>query len=259
MPDRSPIAADRAGREGIPTLIHALCDAVQHCPERTAMECDGAQASYHEFGLMVARIAAKVESLGLGKGDRVGIAVGQSVELLQLIYGVMASGAQATMFNPMYTAREYEPLLEISQPKLIFCDAVSNGAIKSVAKERQITLLDLSDGPETWLAPGTPDFPANLPQPEDMAMLLFTGGTTGRPKAVPHTHGAIRASVEISDGRWHTNHDQEVFLTIPPLFHIAGLMMGCFWPVYCRSQVVLLPRFHPELVFEAIIQCPAPL
>ena len=98
MPDRSPIAADRAGREGIPTLIHALCDAVQHCPERTAIECDGAQASYHEFGLMVARIAAKVESLGLAKGDRVGISVGQSVELLQLIYGVMASASIGQLF-----------------------------------------------------------------------------------------------------------------------------------------------------------------
>jgi long-chain acyl-CoA synthetase len=95
-------------------------------------------------------------------------------------------------------------------------------------------------------------WPDDLPGPDDPALLLFTGGTTGISKGVPHSHAGIRAAMEVSESGWSTDLDTEVFLTVPPLFHIVGLYHGVFQPVFGRSTAAYLPRFHPEEVFKVI-------
>lgn len=233
------------------TIVDALIYAVEKRSDATAIIFEDKKVTYREYGRNVASIAAKLAGLGVNKSDRVAIAAATSSDVPQLVFGVMAAGGQAVMINPHYTAREVNPLLEISEPKFIFCDSNAKESVAPHADENNIGIIDISAGLENWLGSTTSEFPKELPKAEDQAIILFTGGTTGISKGVPHTHEEIIAAMDISEQTWPFDPENEVLLSVPPLFHIVGHYHSIFQPVYRRITVIFLSRFHPDEVFRA--------
>ena len=88
--------------------------------------------------------------------------------------------------------------------------------------------------------------------PADPGALLFTGGTTGRPKAVQHTHGRLVVAVRYYEYVWPTRNDGEVFLPIAPFTHIYGFMEGVLVPVSAQGETVIPERFQPEHIVELL-------
>lgn len=239
-------------REDFETIVHAFKYAVETTPDTLALTCDDAQATYREYGEGAARIAAFLKSSGIEKGDRVVICAAISITLPMMIFGVLATGAQITMINPLYTAREITPLLDITKPKLIFCDATSLDALEKIAAARSAILINTAEPTESWQDHSVRELPQDLPSGADGAVIMFTGGTTGISKGVPHSHAKVMAAMEVMEDRWPTDLGGDVMLNVPPLFHITGLYHGCFQSVFGCNGLIVLPRFHPELVFEAI-------
>ena len=250
MLEELPERTDGQTREDFPTLVHALAHAVERNPDLTALICGDQSATYREYGDVVAGVAARLKELGVEKGDRVAVAVSTSVTVPQLIFGVMTAGAHVALMNPNYTTRELGPLLDIAEPKVVYCDDLSAAALTPLGREKDIPMLNVSGDAGVWRDVQMTAWPDDLPGPKDLALLLFTGGTTGISKGVPHSHAGIMAAMEVSESGWSTDLDTEVFLTVPPLFHIVGLYHGVFQPVYGRSTAAFLPRFHPEEVFK---------
>ena len=243
---------DGHAREHFETIVHAFKYAVEQKPDAIALTCGDEFASYKEYGEVAARVAAYLKKNGTKKGDRVVICVTTSLTLPMLIFGVLAAGAQITMINPLYKEREISPLLDITEPKLIFCDRTSIEALRTIAAKRGITLIDTDKPKKNWQDLSATVLPAKLPRADDGAVIMFTGGTTGISKGVPHNHAKVIAAIELIEDRWPTDLGTDILLNVPPLFHITGLYHGCFQPVFGYNSLILLPRFHPKLVFESI-------
>jgi long-chain acyl-CoA synthetase len=247
-----PQRTDGQLREDFETIVHAFKYAVETKPDTIALTCGEEQATYKEYGEGAARVAAFLKSQGIQRGDRVVICVDPSIFLPMMIYGGLAAGAQITMVNQLFTEREITPLLKITEPKLILCGATSKEALQKCASDNQIVLID-TDGPsESWQDTSATTLPNDLPSANDGAVIMFTGGTTGISKGVPHSHAKVIAANEIMENRWSTDLGTDVLLNVPPLFHITGLYHGVFQTVFGCNGLIILPRFHPELVFDAI-------
>lgn len=243
---------DGQAREDFETIVHAFKYAVEKNPDNVAIICGEDQATFREYGESAAGIAAFLESQGIKKGDRVAVCVGASINMPIIIFGVIAAGAQLTMINPLYTEREIPALLDITEPKLIFCDSNSIEALTKISETRELRLVDTSQPKEQWQDQSASDLPDDLPSAEDGAVIMFTGGTTGVSKGVPHSHAKVLAAMEVIEDRWCSNLETDVFLNVPPMFHITGLYHGCFQPVFGCCSTILLSRFHPKSVFDAI-------
>ncbi len=237
-------------REDFPTIIHALRFAAERNPEMTAVVCLGETMTYAELNSAAAAIADQLIERGISRGDRVALIAKTSVRLPALIYGVMGAGAHLTMMNPHFTAREWTPLCEIAQPKLAICDEDLAESFQSFSDTFGFDVLrndeiDLHLNSGDW-------HEEHMPDGADLGVLLFTGGTTGISKGVPHTHQEILASLISIEDRWHTIPGEEVYLTVPPLFHIVGLYHGVYQPVYGCATAIFMPRFDPAETFKLI-------
>jgi long-chain acyl-CoA synthetase len=91
-----------------------------------------------------------------------------------------------------------------------------------------------------------------LPRADQLALLQYTGGTTGRPKGVNLTHGAIAVNVAQREGLLPTRPDAERILCVMPLFHSYAMAMGLFLAVHCRGCLVVLERYQPERLLETV-------
>jgi len=94
--------------------------------------------------------------------------------------------------------------------------------------------------------------PSRLPAPDDLCMLQFTGGTTGRAKGANLTHAATSTNISQREALVPTRKDIERLLCIMPLFHCYAIAMCLHNMVYCRGTLVILPRYHPQEVLEVM-------
>jgi long-chain acyl-CoA synthetase len=90
--------------------------------------------------------------------------------------------------------------------------------------------------------------------PSDVAALLFSGGTTGLPKAVEHTHGRLVIAARCVEYNWPTRTSGEVWLPIAPFTHIYGFLQGVLAPVFARATAVIPHRFKPEHVVDLMAE-----
>jgi long-chain acyl-CoA synthetase len=99
-----------------------------------------------------------------------------------------------------------------------------------------------------------PELPVGLrtATPADLGALFFSGGTTGLPKAVEHTHGRLILALRGIEYIWPTRTDGEVFLAIVPFTHLYGFLLGVLVPVSARGETVIPERFQPELIVELL-------
>jgi long-chain acyl-CoA synthetase len=243
---------DGQDRDSLPTMVHYLAAAAETAPDRPAVIVGDETITYGDYAAGAGGVAARLAGLGLERGNRVVIGAAPSVIVPQLILGAQAGGFAPAMVNPAYTPRELTPLLAIARPKAVLCDGVSRAALAEVASASGVPVLDISGGPEEWRDSTVRTLPGALPAAGDLGVILYTGGTTGISKGVPHTHAEIIAAMTASEGGFPSDLDTDLFLDLPPIFHIIGLYHGVFQPIYGRNTTVFLPRFHPDLFYDAL-------
>jgi len=91
-----------------------------------------------------------------------------------------------------------------------------------------------------------------LPSPDVLSTLQYTGGTTGVAKGVNLTHRAVAINVSQREALLPTRPEKERILTSMPLFHVYAVSMGLYLAAYCRSTLVIMPRYRPDLMLEAV-------
>ncbi|WP_285701415.1 AMP-binding protein [Actinomadura sp. NBRC 104412] len=229
-------------------MVAALRDAVALAPDRTAVTCGAETLTYAEYGRAVDALAARLAAAG-ARGATVAIAMPNSPRMGVAIFAVWTAGGSIACLNPGYTPAELVPLLKGAAPAFVLTDAeaTATGPLAAAA-ELGLDVLRVTDADLRPADTLDPAVPAEGPAPEDMAAVLFTGGTTGLPKGVEYTHETLLTTVEGAEMCWPTRPDEEIWLNVAPMFHIWGLAIGFLHAVYRRGGLVMVPRFVPATV-----------
>ncbi|MBL8661269.1 MAG: AMP-binding protein [Candidatus Odyssella sp.] len=238
-----------------PTVVHMLGEAAARAPRREALAMGGERLTYEEYARCAAGLAAELKALGAA-GQRVAFVLGNSPDICIAYFGAHAAGAQAVPLNPLYTARELEQMLGDAAPAAVFYEAAVAAAVEPVAAKLGIPHRWLVGGGgrrlTAWRNEAGLDGKLPLPDPDSLATLQYTGGTTGRAKGVNLTHRAYAMNISQREALMPSRPDVERILCVMPLFHVYASHVCLHTAAYARGTLVILPRYHPEETASAL-------
>jgi long-chain acyl-CoA synthetase len=236
------------------TNLSSLLDqAAADYPDRPAIKMDDLVLSYAQLRAAAGRMSALLASLGVEPGDRVGIMLPNVPAFPIAFYGALAADAIVVPMNPLLKGREVAYYLSDSGAKaLIAWHQFAGEAAKGAA-----------DAGATLITTETPDMAGLLdevapaeqgPQrhDDDDAVILYTSGTTGRPKGAELTHNGLVSNAEISARTLFDVGPDDVIMGCLPLFHVFGLTCGLNVAVTAAATLTLLPRFDPAKALDIV-------
>jgi fatty-acyl-CoA synthase len=228
-------------------------------PHRRRVKSAGAVAvvsgdrrrEYGAFAERVDRIADALEQRGIRAGDRVAYLGLNSVEFLETLFGVTAAGAVFVPLNTRWAGAEIAYATDDSGARLLIHDAGQAAIADGLEVETVIVGADGDVGFEAFVASGAAAHRDRRVVPADPAVILYTSGTTGRPKGAILTHGNLTwNSINVLVDYDVTSTD--VALMVSPLFHVAALGMGALPVLLKGGTLVLQERFDPAAVLRAV-------
>lgn len=234
---------------GLPALFAARSTDRQAPFLRAGGRCTMA---YGQLWSRVAALRAALVSFGVQKGDRVAFQVAKSPEVLPLHLALLTAGAVQMPLNPTYPDAEVRALLADAEPSLVVRDplrTVLGGPWRTATMDAHGggSLAEaVAEAPE---APEAPELDA-----ADGAALLYTSGTTGRPKGAYLTHGNLQHNAESLVDAWGFT-PEDVLLHILPLFHTHGLFVATHCVLASGASMVVQPGFDVAAVLEELPRC----
>ena len=254
-------------------LWEILDAAYVDVPDRVATAFLGANLSYRELKVRSDWFADSLRALGIGKGDRVGIMLPNCPQYIIAAFGILRLGAVVVNLNPTFTPREVAALAADSGlTVLLTLDALAPlvRSIQTVSGITHVLVTSIAEYSEASAAPPrvdgcltfadlvTGEGPAPITRvpigPDDVAVLQYTGGTTGRPKGAMLTHRNLFANVvqtEVYTYRSRTRGEARYMLVIP-FFHIFGFTVGMMKGTWVGATMILVPKFDVEGVLTAV-------
>ncbi|MEZ5117952.1 MAG: AMP-binding protein [Candidatus Nanopelagicales bacterium] len=237
--------------EGVPRDVADLVRQAAHRrPSATALVAGTRRLGWAALDAQVDACAAGLLDRGLAAGDRVALMLGNTPEFVIAYFGILRAGLVAVPLNTASTPVEVEWLLGQSGARLVVCDPVTGRVVReaipagSTCELVDVTLGAWEDllrrGREADAAPAAVD-------PESLAVLLFTAGTSGRPKGAMLTHRALLADLAMV--RDSTDPpaavEGDVVLAVLPLFHVYGMNAVLGLAASVAATCVLVDRFDP--------------
>jgi acyl-CoA synthetase (AMP-forming)/AMP-acid ligase II/thioesterase domain-containing protein len=257
--DRAYEATDRSVALSIPAILETQAE---RRPEAVAMIAPGRPPlNYGHLWTHTVGVVKTLNALGLGRGDRVALVLPNGPELAVAFLAVGAAATCAPL-NPAYRAEEFEFYLsDLNAKALIVQSGIGSPAI-AVAQERRISVIEISPlseaaagvftlRPERSCVPGVngDGLVPGLAQPDDVALVLHTSGTTSRPKIVPLTQTNICTTARNMQVALELT-EEDRGLTVMPLFHIHGLIGATLAPLAAGGSVVCTPGFDLTRFFD---------
>ena len=255
-------------------LYEILRVTTAEVPDHTATIFLGAQLTFAQVREQADRFATALARLGVRQHDRVGVMLPNCPQYVIAAFAILRLGATIVNVNPLYTPRELAVIARDSGMRMLLTlDALAPVALAVRAQTEIETLIVTSAAeysaaatacPSVEGAIGFADLLAGTPEPdlpsveinpeEDVAVLQYTGGTTGVPKGAMLTHYNIFANVVQAEG-WvfrPTRRGENTFLLVIPFFHIYGFTVGLIGGVWHGVRQVLIPKYDVEALLAAI-------
>lgn len=233
-----------------PLTIHGVISIwAERKPEAPAILAPGRSAlPYSRLYEIIEDTLRNMNAMGVGRNDRVAVVLPNGPEMA-VAFAAIASGAVFAPLNPAHRASEFEfYLTDLRAKALVVGDGVDSAAVR-VAKALGIPLVRLAPAPEeaagVFILPATGRRPAvhnGFSQPDDVALVLHTSGTTSRPKIVPLTHRNLCTSA-YNTCRSLALMENDRSLNVMPLFHIHGLVSSVLASLAAGGSVVAAPGF----------------
>ena len=225
----------------------------RHAAERPgapAVADERQQMSYRDLATAALGVSAMV--CRATDKPRVGLLLPSSTAFAAAFYGILSAGKAAVPINFLLGEREVGHVIADSGIDLVLSAPPLIDKLRGI---NGLTLIDLTNPPET---PAGPESPATPPKPvengpDDLAVLLYTSGTSGLPKGVCLTHGNLDSDVHAAIEHYvldRTHH----FLGVIPLFHSTGLLACLIAPVTLGAEAVYIARFSPVATAKAIAE-----
>ena len=273
-----------------PRLLTALLDrAAAQYPERVALDFFGREWTYAALDAEVNRAACGLERLGLKRGDRFALCLPNCPYYVVLYFAVLRLGAIVVNLNPLYSADELDHLLRDSGARMVAAPDVKAVSDKLVevaegAGVERIVLCPLAKAMPALIGlgfrltqigklarPGDSelfvpfaDLNANIGSftpaalnPDDVAVLQYTGGTTGVPKGAMLTHANLAAnSMQMRLHNFKERDRQERTTAVLPMFHVFALTTVLNYSIDIAGEIVLLPRFEMKQFLACVKRKP---
>ena len=234
-------------------LAENLVRTARRQPERPALRLGTKTIDYAELDELSARAAAMLRAEGVRTGDRVALMLPNVPEFVVLYYGILRAGAVVVPMNPLLKARETEYHLRDSGAVLLFEWHLAPGEGAQGAATAGVRHLSVEPATFGALLAGHAPRPEAAAVPEDdVAVLLYTSGTTGRPKGAALTHASLRHNTETTVTDVEQLTPDDVVVGCLPLFHIFGQTCAMNAAVHGGATLVLVPRFDPQTVLDII-------
>jgi long-chain acyl-CoA synthetase len=268
------------------TLGGVLEETARKFPDHPALAFFGKKITYAELDGMVNRFANALLGLGVKKGDRVALMLPNIPQMVISYYGTLRTGAVAVATNPLYHAHELEVQLKDSGAETLVAVDMFYPVISPVLSRtgvKHLILCNIKDYlpfplnllypikarlENQWVpvkrVPPIHDFPSLLTHaserppvaplsPDDIAILQYTGGTTGVPKGAVLTHRNLVVNA-FQCRTWLTvrNEGEERILSVIPFFHVYGMTTAMNLGILIGAELILLPKFHTKEVLATI-------
>ena len=210
-------------------------------PAKTALFCEDRTMSYEELDRSTTRLAGWFLGQGLRAGDRVAIHWSNRIEVAQLYLGLFKAGLIAVPVNTRLKPPEIAYFLENSQARMCFSEPALAPLVRDAGGGDLLRELPQLEPADVALPEVHPDQPA---------LIMYTSGTTARPKGAIHTHRTLAASRLIGEMANLDSHSRTLIMT--PMMHIVGLAGALLPAIYSRGSAVLLPAFQPAAALDTI-------
>ena len=234
-------------------LARILMDTVAKHGDRVAFKLDDVELTYGMLDEGSARVAGLLKSKGLEPGDRVGLMLPNVPYFPVVYYGILRAGCVVVPMNVLLKEREVRFYLEDPGAKLVFAWRDFADAAEAGAEEAGVDCVLVKPGEfEQLLAAADPDRELVDRTADDTAVILYTSGTTGKPKGAELTHGNLRRNCGTAATTLAGLSTDDVLLGALPLFHSFGQTCTMNSSVANASTVTMLPRFDPEKALEII-------
>ena len=270
----------------VKTVDRILSESVAHAPDRPCLDFLGRVQSYGETGDLVDRAAKGLQELGIKKGDRVGLCLPNCPYYVISYFATLKIGAIVVNFNPLYTKDEIRHQISDSGTrlmitldlktiypkvqaalkttpleKIVVCSLSQalpavKGVLFNIFKRSEIATIPEDDRHivfDDLTAHGNDPETVSMDAIADIAVLQYTGGTTGVPKGAMLTHANIVANAHQTCIWTGTiDPDGERILCVLPFFHAFAMTVGMNLGIMSGSKLIMLPRFEVKSVVKTI-------
>jgi malonyl-CoA/methylmalonyl-CoA synthetase len=217
--------------------------------DKTAITWGGEpHCRFGELPQQVGRYRAALVRMGVTRGDRVMVKTDNSPEFVFTYLAVLASGAIFVPVNTAYTAAEVAAMIEDAAPALLVHGSATRLPDEAPGGPLRMTLEPDGSGTLAQLVQGlAPDLSIEALDRGDLAAILFTSGTTGRPKGAMLSHGNLSSNVTALHEIWAFS-DEDSILHCLPLFHAHGLFVALHLGLFSPATLRMEPRFDATSV-----------
>ncbi|MBQ0713508.1 MAG: malonyl-CoA synthase [Porticoccus sp.] len=222
--------------------------------EAVFLEHERGNLFYSQIQNETGQLTALLKQLGVKKGDRVIVQVDKSAEAVLLYLACLRAGAIFIPLNTGYTAKEVDYFIDNANPHLIVCRPQDLDAITASAKALNVPhVMTLDDQGSGSLIEGKNNAPCSNDiercEGSDVACILYTSGTTGRPKGAMLSHDNLSSNANVLHSYWHWE-DGDVLLHALPIFHVHGLFVALHCALLNASKVIFLAKFSLPAIKE---------
>jgi malonyl-CoA/methylmalonyl-CoA synthetase len=227
---------------------------------RFASMPDGRHYTYQDVEDVSARFANALVALGVAPGDRVAVQVEKSIEAIMLYLGAVRAGAIFLPLNTAYTPTEIEYFLSDAEPRVFVCDPGKAAALRPIAEKAGAQLETLG----VWTSPdvsagrlsdralaASKSFNTVPRDPDDLAAILYTSGTTGRSKGAMLSHDNLASNAKTLVETWRFSRD-DVLIHALPIFHLHGLFTATNTVLAAGASMIFLPRLDPAQILAVM-------
>ncbi|HKJ11434.1 MAG TPA: long-chain fatty acid--CoA ligase [Ornithinimicrobium sp.] len=232
-------------------LAHHLADTAAADPDQPAVVLDEHTVTYADLARSAAQMATWLTEAGVGEGDRVALMLPNLPAFPVIYYGALRCGAVVVPMNPLFKRREIEHYLSDSGARLIF--AMPGEEVQAAAEATGATVVPVGPkGLGALLAEVTEQGEIVAREDDDSAVILYTSGTTGRPKGAALTHRNLDSNQRTTVETLLHLDSQDVVMGCLPLFHVFGMTCGMNAAVATGATLTLVPRFDPATALQVI-------
>lgn len=262
------------------SLYDAIYESAVKYPYNTALEYGNIQITYRSLMKRIDKCARALKALGIKKGDKVTICMPNTPEEVSMFYAINEIGAIANMVHPLSSERDMEYYLNKSESRVVLCIDVAYSKIKSIIDNTKVEKVIVASATKSmekltafiyWLFKGRKynikedekvilwnhfinlsssyeKDPYEQVDGKDAAVILYSGGTTGKSKGVVISNFSFNAQALQSRYVSDVLTPENAFLTFLPNFHAFGLGICTHTPLYHGMRVVLIPQFNGKKI-----------